>query len=693
MFSLSRIFTKNCLTILLVFFSLTFTKAQNVDSLKIVLSASKDNHQRFETCLELVEHLKQKRKIKEAFKYGQKALRLASLINTPESVKGIYIGKSYIALGDLYFKEKKYQKADSLYTRALSHSNSDSLSASIYLSRYDALRTWKTPEEYLFALDKTRELIGDDTLGQLMVHYYNAKACYFLDIEDNLQALDHLMKAKQQNTSAAYGIVINHNLSIIYQLINDIDKSLALDSENRKLTKEIGDHLGELYSLYGVAYSQLGLEKYQDIITTFEDAIELSKKYNITKAIGFMYYCKGMAHLGLNEYDSAFHYFHEGVRVSEKQGERKEWVDCNEGLVTAYYKIGDYEKAKFYGEMVEEVDHKSEKRKEMLADIYAKENNYQGAYELILDNWKNLKTKEEKATVTKTINALLTQQFEQNQKIEQQNFQQKLKSQKIKTAFIILSCILVFISTIILFQYKNVRKLKNLNNTLTKRNETLQQYTYITSHDLKEPLRSITSFSQLLKRDIQKEQPSVDRQLEYISFIENSSKTLFEITDSLKTYTEVSVQEIKKEESKIEEVFDIVKNNLTSLVENKKGQLHFLNPESISSINFSKSLLVLIIQNLVKNGFKYNQSSQPKVEVSILKKGQQYLFRIKDNGVGIPDEYQELIFKPFKTLKNKSLNNSAGLGLTICKSIIEKSGGKIWLNSKKDQGSSFEFII
>jgi len=74
-------------------------------------------------------------------------------------------------------------------------------------------------------------------------------------------------------------------------------------------------------------------------------------------------------------------------------------------------------------------------------------------------------------------------------------------------------------------------------------------------------------------------------------------------------------------------------------------------------------------------------------------KGQQHLFKFTDNGIGVPDMYRELIFKPFKTLNNKSLNNSAGLGLAISKSIIEKSGGKIWLTSNEQGRSSFEFLI
>jgi len=104
-------------------------------------------------------------------------------------------------------------------------------------------------------------------------------------------------------------------------------------------------------------------------------------------------------------------------------------------------------------------------------------------------------------------------------------------------------------------------------------------------------------------------------------------------------------------------------------------------------------MLILVFQNLVQNGLKYNHSMQPTVRLSVERKEGKVLFKIVDNGHGIDEKYFSSIFQPFKTLQNKSLIESSGLGLSICKNIVKSYNGKIWVESKIGKGSTFYVLI
>ena len=104
-------------------------------------------------------------------------------------------------------------------------------------------------------------------------------------------------------------------------------------------------------------------------------------------------------------------------------------------------------------------------------------------------------------------------------------------------------------------------------------------------------------------------------------------------------------------------------------------------------------MLILVLQNLIQNGFKYNESESPTVEVHVEPSGGKTLFTVKDNGVGIEPAYFDRIFSPFKTLMNKSITQSSGLGLSICKNILERYDGRIWVDSDGENGSVFSFVI
>lgn len=224
---------------------------------------------------------------------------------------------------------------------------------------------------------------------------------------------------------------------------------------------------------------------------------------------------------------------------------------------------------------------------------------------------------------------------------------------------------------------------------LKARNNNLQQFSYICSHDFKEPLRNIGSYSSLIQKKMSSQQ--LDKEYEeYFEFIDSSVITLSNIIQTLKVFTEVNGRNnFGSQKIILKDLFNNTSRNLSGLIEAKKAKVVFNNDSGEDFIYSSEYGLGLIIQNLVQNALKFNQSLQPKVIVTLENTNENLLLKVKDNGVGVEEQYLRYIFEPFKTMNNKSTSNSSGLGLAICKEISDKISGEIWAESTVGKGSTF----
>jgi light-regulated signal transduction histidine kinase (bacteriophytochrome) len=224
---------------------------------------------------------------------------------------------------------------------------------------------------------------------------------------------------------------------------------------------------------------------------------------------------------------------------------------------------------------------------------------------------------------------------------------------------------------------------------LKARNNNLQQFSYICSHDFKEPLRNIGSYSSLIQKKMSNQQLSQEYK-EYFKFIDSSVVTLSNIIQALKLFTDINGSDhFGTKKIILKDLFQNAIQELSGLIEEKKAEIVFNNNSGKDFIYSSEYGLKLIIQNLVQNALKFNQSPAPKVIVTLENSNESLLLKVKDNGVGVEEQYLKYIFEPFKTMNNKSTSNSSGLGLAICKEITNKISGEIWVESKVGEGSTF----
>jgi len=231
-----------------------------------------------------------------------------------------------------------------------------------------------------------------------------------------------------------------------------------------------------------------------------------------------------------------------------------------------------------------------------------------------------------------------------------------------------------------------IKETEKLNKQLEAKNQELERFAYITSHDLKEPIRNISRFSGLIKRRL-KEGKDIN---EFLDFINENAKHLDEMVDSIQDFMKISEENLILEAVNLNEIINSANIKLQEKIYANNTQISY---QILPTIQGNKHQLIILFQNLIENAIKYNNSRIPIIEISVKEIKETYLFQIKDNGIGVAEEFNEHIFMPFKKLHHKSKYEGAGVGLSICKRIIENHNGEIWVKNNTGKGASFYFTI
>ena len=248
----------------------------------------------------------------------------------------------------------------------------------------------------------------------------------------------------------------------------------------------------------------------------------------------------------------------------------------------------------------------------------------------------------------------------------------------------------------LLESFLDITALKETEDELNKKTEELarsnlelQQFAYIASHDLQEPLRAISGFTELLQKRYQgKLDEKADK---YIGFITEGSLRMQQMIQDLLAYSRVETQAREFAKTHSQASLDTALANLrVSIQENHAVITHDPLPEIIAEGEQITSLF----QNLVSNAIKYHTPDvTPAIHIAVQKEGNNWQFSVADNGIGIEEKYAERIFKIFQRLHTRDEYPGTGIGLAVCKRIVDRHGGKIWIKSTLGEGTTFYFTI
>jgi light-regulated signal transduction histidine kinase (bacteriophytochrome) len=230
--------------------------------------------------------------------------------------------------------------------------------------------------------------------------------------------------------------------------------------------------------------------------------------------------------------------------------------------------------------------------------------------------------------------------------------------------------------------------LRKKTEELVRSNEDLQQFAYVSSHDLQEPLRMVTSYVQLLAKRYQgKLDPDAD---EFIEFAVDGATRMRRLINDLLTYSRVGTRGNELAPIDSEAVFKQSLSNLRVAIEEKGATVTH---EPLPTVMADDMQLGQLFQNLVGNAIKFHQEEAPQVYISAHQSNGEWVFSVRDNGIGIDPKFKESIFVIFQRLHGKDKYPGTGIGLAVCKKIVERHGGRIWVESEVGQGATFYFTL
>ncbi|WP_083804486.1 PAS domain S-box protein [Methanobacterium lacus] len=219
-------------------------------------------------------------------------------------------------------------------------------------------------------------------------------------------------------------------------------------------------------------------------------------------------------------------------------------------------------------------------------------------------------------------------------------------------------------------------------------NSELQQFAYVASHDLKEPLRMVTSFLQLLKQRYEYELDSDAN--EFIDFAVDGAKRMHNLIEDLLAYSRIMTKGKEFDVMDMEEVLEHVIINLKVSIDETHAEITY---DPLPKIWADESQMIQLLQNLIENSIKYRNQEVPRIHVSVKEEEEEWIFSVRDNGIGIASKHAQKIFMIFKRLHTNQEYDGTGIGLAIIKRIIDRHSGRVWVESELGQGSTFFFTI
>jgi PAS domain S-box-containing protein len=239
-------------------------------------------------------------------------------------------------------------------------------------------------------------------------------------------------------------------------------------------------------------------------------------------------------------------------------------------------------------------------------------------------------------------------------------------------------------------------ELERQKQDLARSNAELQQFAYVASHDLQEPLRMVTSYLELLERRYKGQlDPKADQ---FIAYAVDGAVRMQTLINALLSYSRIGAREQLFVPVNCAEVLqDVLTNLQVTIAQNKALITH----DRLPFVSGDRTQLTQLFQNIINNGIKFRRVERPHIHLGVMRLSDKWLFSIRDNGIGIETQYIDRIFVIFQRLHSRSEYPGTGIGLAICKKIVERHGGKLWVESKAEsqteaeleQGSVFHFTL
>ena len=657
---------------------------------------------------------------KEDFPKALQYIKQAALLNQPPHQNGNSV-EIYLAYGDVYQNQSNLDKAEECYTKALKHGKAEGNKAGVIkslcaLSHHFILQ--KDLDTSFTYINKAIALIDKDTRESVKAGVYNQICQAYIKKQEYSSVLNYSLEALEisrkigeveielaalNNIAVYYGTLADYKTAMEY-FLDALEKSKSINY--RKYTAQSLINIATIYaSLYNyqeainryqtvlkdydeviddytriIIYNNLGNIYYhsddpQKAINSFDDAYQLAVKINYHEMIAHALAQKGRANAALKNFDLALKNAEEAQVLINELGEinGKQINLINFGNI--FYHKKEFDKAiKLTSQGIVTAKRMKDEENEIrgyqiLAKIYQELQDFEKAlnYQLVYSKAQEGFAKEQRSRQVLDMEI----QFAIRQK--QKEIEQLTKDNEYQALLL-----------------EQSDQIANQNVQLLQVNEELRQFAYVASHDLKEPLRMIGSYTQLIHRRFKEE---VDEDTEsFFDYVSEGVTRMNNLLDALLKYATIGKSELEKEKVNLNDVLDICKINLQVSIEETNTAIIVEKPLPV--VHSIQSLLIQLFQNLISNAIKFRKKDiTPEIKIFSKEDADYFKIYISDNGIGIDPEFQERIFIIFQRLHTRSQYEGTGIGLAVCQKIVQKLGGTISIKSQSGEGATFSFTI
>lgn len=505
-------------------------------------------------------------------------------------------------------------------------------------------------------------------------------------------------------------------LGDIYYELKDYARAQSFYQQGFNIRKVEDNTLGMVVSLYNIGRNHRALEQYEEGLTIFKQGRHLAEELENDVLVAYHLEGMGSIYKETGQFEQALNNYKQSLELRDQSADRKGRSLLLNEIADLYIQLGEWEKAFASANEAYAIAADLEIKEELkdasfhLARIYSKRGDYQKAHQFLFQV-NELKDSLFNAEKSLELAKLQVDHAIKEKENEKQKAMQDLELQN-QRAFItglVIALVLIFsLTAFLLIAYQNNRvinkklrsnnlqlqqqkhDLEKLNTDLKSANQKVQQFAFAASHDLKESIRSVTSFGQLLERKVNGGEPINRTWKTYLGYISTSGKRMEKMLVDLLNFLNLGGNYGALEVVDLNEVLENLKILLQQELQNVNAHLEV---NQLPVIVAHPILIEQLFYNLLDNAIQFRRTGKPLlIEVGQKMEDNTPVFYVKDNGIGIEEPYLDYIFEPFKRLHDRNLSGS-GLGLSICRNIVKRYKGTITVKSKLGRGSTFYFTL
>ncbi len=519
----------------------------------------------------------------------------------------------------------------------------------------------------------------------------------YLDKNMYFEASESLEKALDLATEAGDGTLqadIRHNIGLLWIQIGDEEKAVELARKNEQYGWEAQDPYPIIFALFIQCDAAFNQQNYQLEERLARKILSISDSTRLLNNIGYGYFLLAQALLYQRQPDSAIYYGKQGALLSRQLAELKEQADCHYIVADAYFQKKELDSALHFGQLVLAYDTDQYTKilvQRLMANIFEARGDFQQAYLHRTAAEALLAAQTEEKNIASTLERILESENQHHQELQALAYANDLRILWLAAGLGFLVLLTISVGYWLRSTRRQNDKLLRLNSSLDRNNQALKRFAYLASHDLLEPIRVIGTTGTLLKRKLA--QGSSEENLRSLGFIETSAATLHLLSKGIQTYVNSLLNTEPAQQWSAADLRMLLEKlrHLPGIP--APEALSWELPESLPPFSFPAKELDYILTELVGNGFKYNNGPHPEVHLRFSVQPGAILVQVSDNGPGIPEQYRETVFDPFVSLQNKTESQSAGLGLSLAKLLVEKHHGNISLSRPAESGLEIQFTI